>query len=85
MDYVLYMRVSTQQQGQSGLGLAAQKEIVLRFLGNSTILQEFIEVESGKNHRNRPELMKALELCKRKPERGIHRHAYRERRCFRLL
>jgi DNA invertase Pin-like site-specific DNA recombinase len=66
MDVIAYFRVSTQQQGHSGLGLAAQKEIVMRFLGNSSILQEFIEVESGKNHKNRPELMKALELCKRK-------------------
>jgi DNA invertase Pin-like site-specific DNA recombinase len=32
MDYVAYYRVSTAGQARSGLGLAAQQEIVSRFL-----------------------------------------------------
>jgi hypothetical protein len=64
--YVSYLRVSTQQQGQSGLGLAAQKDIVLGFLGNNTLLAEYVEVESGKCHKNRPELLRALEECRKK-------------------
>jgi DNA invertase Pin-like site-specific DNA recombinase len=66
MHAVAYFRVSTLQQGESGLGLAAQKELVLRFLGNDPLLAEFTEVESGKRHKNRPQLLAALDLCKRK-------------------
>jgi DNA invertase Pin-like site-specific DNA recombinase len=54
------------QQGESGLGLAAQKELVLQFLGNDSLLAEFTELESGKRHKNRPQLLAALDLCKRK-------------------
>lgn len=62
--YVLYYRVSTQRQGRSGLGLAAQRETVIRFIGDSkwTLLQEFTEVESGKKN-DRPQLTEALRLC----------------------
>src|SRR4051812_3737356 len=63
---VAYFRVSTTEQGVSGLGLDAQKDIVLRFLGNTPLLAEFTEVESGKRHKNRPQLIAALDLCKKK-------------------
>ena len=66
MGWVSYFRVSTLQQGESGLGLAAQKDIVLRFLGNTPPIAEFTEVESGKRHKNRPQLLAAMELCKKK-------------------
>jgi DNA invertase Pin-like site-specific DNA recombinase len=66
MEAIAYYRVSTSQQGESGLGLAAQKEIVMRFLGNTPLLAEFTEVESGKRHKNRPQLMAAIELCKKR-------------------
>jgi hypothetical protein len=66
MEHVGYFSVSTLQQGASGLGLAAQKELVMRFIGNRALLAEFTEVESGKRHRNRPQLLAALELCKEK-------------------
>ena len=71
MDDVAYIRVSTPQQGKSGLGLAAQKEIVQRFLGNTQPIAEFIEVESGKRDKKRPQLRAAIELCKKKKARLI--------------
>jgi DNA invertase Pin-like site-specific DNA recombinase len=64
--YVAYYRVSTQRQGESGLGLAAQRKAVRDFLdgGAWILVDEFTEIESGK-HDARPELAKALALCKR--------------------
>ena len=61
-EYVAYYRVSTKQQGKSGLGLEAQKVIVWNKVGKPKF--EFVEVESGKID-NRSELNKALELCKK--------------------
>ena len=63
--FVAYYRVSTERQGESGLGLQAQREAVTRFIGASSLLAEFTEVESGKRHTNRPELLKAIELSRR--------------------
>lgn len=63
--FVAYYRVSTGRQGESGLGLQAQREAVSRFLGSTSLLAEFTEVESGKRHTNRPELLRAIELCRR--------------------
>jgi DNA invertase Pin-like site-specific DNA recombinase len=57
--------VSTARQGQSGLGLEAQRTAVSTFVGNAAILQEFVEVESGKvNHR--PQLVAAIDYAKGK-------------------
>jgi DNA invertase Pin-like site-specific DNA recombinase len=65
--FVAYYRVSTDKQGQSGLGLDAQRAAVARFLGDrGDLLGEFTEVESGKSHSNRPQLLAALEACRRK-------------------
>jgi DNA invertase Pin-like site-specific DNA recombinase len=65
-NYVIYFRVSTKKQGRSGLGLDAQKEIVKGYLASSSgkVLEEFTEIESGKNG-SRPELTKALEVCQK--------------------
>jgi DNA invertase Pin-like site-specific DNA recombinase len=71
MNNIAYYRVSRPQQGKSGLGLAAQKDSVLRFLGNTLPIAEFVEVESGKQHRNRPQLQAALELCKKRKARLV--------------
>ena len=63
--YVTYLRVSTTKQGASGLGLEAQRKAVAAFLngGSWTVLQEFVEIESGKNEA-RPKLAEALALCR---------------------
>jgi DNA invertase Pin-like site-specific DNA recombinase len=63
--FVAYYRVSTGKQALSGLGLEAQKNAVADYLngGRWTLLDEFTEVESGKLS-NRPELTKALALCR---------------------
>ena len=64
--FVAYYRVSTVQQGQSGLGLEAQKTAVEGYLngGKWNLIGEFVEVESGKR-KNRPQLNAALALCKK--------------------
>lgn len=64
MDNVVYLRVSTDRQGNSGLGLEAQRETIRRFLGTSDkIIAEYVEIESGRND-DRPKLAAALEMCK---------------------
>ena len=64
--YVSYLRVSTQKQGYSGLGLEVQKEIIQSHLLNAAPIAEYIEVESGrKTDKERPQLRSALEHCRR--------------------
>ena len=65
-SFVLYRRVSTTRQGQSGLGLESQDETVRRYVTgqNGKIVGEFVEVESGKNN-DRPQLTNALSECRR--------------------
>lgn len=62
--YVTYYRVSTQKQGQSRLGLDAQKQAVKEFLiqFSGAVVAEFIEVESGKRA-DRPEFTKAADYA----------------------
>lgn len=63
--YVAYFRVSTEKQGKSGLGLAAQHSLVERFLSDGdVVLAEYVEVQSGKND-ERLELWKAINHAKR--------------------
>jgi DNA invertase Pin-like site-specific DNA recombinase len=64
--YIAYYRVSTPRQGESGLGLDAQREAVQRFAAAGTVIAEFTEIESGKKHTNRPQLDAALAECKKK-------------------
>lgn len=69
-SYVAYYRVSTQKQGQSGLGLDAQEIAVLNHLKNtnSELMAAFTEIETGKGANaleKRPQLRKAIELCRK--------------------
>lgn len=64
-QFVAYYRVSTDKQGESRLGLEAQKEAVARLARSGTIFAEYTEVESGKRHQNRPELQAAIEATKK--------------------
>jgi DNA invertase Pin-like site-specific DNA recombinase len=65
--FVSYLRVSTKRQGVSGLGLEAQRSAVETWLngGSWRLVEEVVEVESGKSHRNRPGLTRALDACRR--------------------
>jgi DNA invertase Pin-like site-specific DNA recombinase len=67
---IAYIRVSTQQQGKSGLGIAAQGNAVMRFADAEGYLisQTFTEVETGKGSDalgKRPQLKAALAEAKR--------------------
>ncbi|MFP5230787.1 MAG: recombinase family protein [Acidobacteriota bacterium] len=64
--FVSYIRVSTQRQGKSGLGLEAQRGSVTSHLngGRWDLIAELVEVESGKRA-DRPKLAEALALCRR--------------------
>jgi len=64
--YVAYYRVSTQKQGQSGLGLEGQQAKVRQFTKDckDCVIAQFVEVESGRKD-NRAELSKAIEIAKR--------------------
>jgi DNA invertase Pin-like site-specific DNA recombinase len=65
-NYIIYYRVSSKSQGNSGLGLDAQKAAAKNFLISRGITEEmtsFTEVESGKKA-NRKELRKAINKCK---------------------
>lgn len=62
---IAYYRVSTERQGQSGLGLEAQETAVRTYAeaNKSTIVHSYKEVESGGDS-DRPELARALAHAK---------------------
>ena len=70
--FIAYYRVSTDRQGRSGLGLDAQKEAVAVFLNGGTwdLVEEFVEVESGKRN-DRPQLQAALDACRKHKARLV--------------
>ena len=63
---ISYYRVSTQKQGNSGLGIEAQRATVTDYAqrAGALVVAEFIEVESGKRN-NRPQLAEAIAEAKR--------------------
>jgi DNA invertase Pin-like site-specific DNA recombinase len=65
--FVLYRRVSTDEQGRSGLGLEAQKrdlELYLATREGAVVVADLVEVASG-GKSERPVLAEALELCRK--------------------
>jgi DNA invertase Pin-like site-specific DNA recombinase len=64
--FVSYLRVSTERQGKSGLGIDAQRQAIADYLngGRWTVAAEFVETESGK-HADRPQLKAALAACRK--------------------
>jgi len=67
--YVIYKRVSTKEQGRSGLGLEAQDRDIGLFLesfsdGPHEVLATFTDLLSGSDD-ERPELAAALDLCRK--------------------
>lgn len=65
--FIGYLRVSTTKQGDSGLGIKAQRKAMTDYLnrGNWNLLKEYVEIESGKRNDNRPKLNEALAACQR--------------------
>ncbi|WP_052599952.1 recombinase family protein [Aureispira sp. CCB-QB1] len=61
--YVIYYRVSTKKQGESGLGLKAQKAYLYHFLSEEVVVKEFTEIQSGGSVETRLVLQEALRLC----------------------
>lgn len=63
--FIAYYRVSTKRQGQSGLGLEAQQQLVHQYLngGKWQLVQEVVEIESGGKN-DRPKLKEAIALCR---------------------
>jgi DNA invertase Pin-like site-specific DNA recombinase len=62
---ITYIRVSTSQQGRSGLGIEAQRQTLAHFAQAEgfTVAREFVEVETGKGSDaldRRPQLKAAL-------------------------
>jgi DNA invertase Pin-like site-specific DNA recombinase len=64
-SFVSYLRVSTDRQGRSGLGIEAQRVAVASYLAGfgAEPIAEFVEVESGRRT-DRPELTRALTECR---------------------
>ena len=63
MKCIAYYRVSTDKQGQSGVGVEAQRTAEMNYIKPDNIYKEFTEIESGKK-KDRPILLKAIQLCK---------------------
>src|SRR5688500_18144672 len=66
MKFVSYYRVSTAKQGESGLGLEAQRQTVDAFIRQDErrkVIMSYQDIESGKKNA-RPQLLKAIEACK---------------------
>ncbi len=63
---IAYYRVSTKEQGQSGLGLEGQEEAVTGYAKreDATVVMAYTEIETGKRS-DRPTLAKALAHARR--------------------
>lgn len=70
LKYVIYYRVSTKKQGDSGLGLESQQRDIRLFLESYSgvpyeVIEQVTDIKSGKGDLGaRPELEQAVSLCK---------------------
>lgn len=64
--FIAYLRVSTDHQGRSGLGMEAQEKAIQALLrtDDRLLLPPFVEIESGKNT-DRPKLGEAIAKCRK--------------------
>jgi DNA invertase Pin-like site-specific DNA recombinase len=70
-QFIAYFRVSTERQGRSGLGLAAQHRKISDFVASAgTLIAEFCDVQSGRDD-SRVELQRAIQLAKRENARIV--------------
>jgi DNA invertase Pin-like site-specific DNA recombinase len=65
-NFIAYYRVSRKEQGISGLGLSAQRTSVTAYVKaqEGTIIEEYTEVETGTNKRERIEIHNAIARAK---------------------
>lgn len=63
--YVIYLRVSTQRQEKSGLGLESQKDSCMNYINSQKgiLVNEFIDIESG-GEKTRTGILQAIDYCK---------------------
>lgn len=78
--YCHYLRVSTAKQGADGYGVNAQRAALSKYVP----AVEFVEVESGRRN-DRPELIKALDYCKKNKATLVVAKLDRLARCVRLI
>lgn len=71
MNYITYLRVSTDEQKRSGLGIEAQRSLVMNHINaqKGYFIAEFIDYESGRklDSFTRPNLFTALKVLKCTP------------------
>ncbi len=66
INFISYLRVSTDRQGAFGLGIEAQREAVQRYVASvgGNLLEEHVEVETGRSA-TRPILLHSIAQCRR--------------------
>ncbi|WP_160165386.1 recombinase family protein [Nonlabens ulvanivorans] len=62
--FIAYYRVSTKEQGISGLGLQSQKDSILKYIKSTSgvLVESFTDIKSGSDN-NRENLNKAIIAC----------------------
>ena len=66
INFISYLRVSTDRQGALGLGIDAQREAVRQYVSGvgGNLIEEHVEVETGKST-TRPILLRSIARCRR--------------------
>jgi len=64
-EYMANCRFSTDRQSALGLVLEAQRQALQRHLGAGQLVRKFTDIESGRRHSNRPQLLAALHGCRK--------------------